>query len=178
VTRCLRLLLIALLLFGPIASMPFAKSGFAQTADLPSDPFDLTDEEVDILQSLAARREELAEKERALEARADLLRAAEARVEQKIATLETLKRDIETLVSAHRAESRERIAGLVKIYASMKAKEAARILADMEMPVLLPVMRAMPARNAAAILAEMKPKQAETITVRMAATDSLPIARD
>jgi len=99
-------------------------------------------------------------------------------VAQKIAALEALKQEIETLVAAHRAESRDRIDGLVKIYATMKPKEAARILADMEMPVLIPVMQAMPARNAAAILAEMQPQKAESITVQMAATDDFPIAGD
>ena len=154
------------------------QSAAVRTADLPSDPFDLTDEEIDILQSLAARREALAERERALDARADLLKAAEARLEQRIEALESLKKDVESLVAAHRAESVERIAGLVKIYASMKPKEAAPILAGMELSVLIPVMQAMPARNAAAILAEMRPQQAENITVEMAATDGLPAARD
>jgi len=157
---------------------PTGSAAALQTADLPSDPFDLTDEEIDILQALAVRREALAEKERDLAARADLLKAAEARVAQKIAALEALKQEIETLVAAHRAESRDRIDGLVKIYATMKPKEAARILADMEMPVLIPVMQAMPARNAAAILAEMQPQKAESITVQMAATDDFPIAGD
>ena len=183
-----RRFLALLLLAGCCVAPPLGAPAFAQsadlstaemkTADLPSDPFDLTDEEIDILQSLAARREALAERERALDARADLLQAAEVRVAEKIAALEALKQEIETLAAAQRAESRERIAGLVKIYTAMRPKEAARILADMEIPVVIPVLQAMPPRNAAAILAEMQPGQAESITVQMAATDDFPIARD
>ena len=150
----------------------------AQRAALPQDPFDLTDEDIDLLQALSARREALDRREQAIDQRAALLKAAEARLERKITAFEALRREIEDLVERHSAESQERIAGLVKIYVTMKPKDAARIFSEMETPVLLQVVGAMPERSAAAILAEMDPQQAKSITVALAEIDALPLSRE
>ena len=149
-----------------------------QTTTLSPDPFHLSDEELDLLQSLAERRQQLERRERRIDQRGALLSAAEARVERKIAELETLKVIIEGLLEQHEAQSNKRIASLVKIYSSMKAKDAARILEELDSAVLLQVMRQMPERVSAGILAEMSAERAKTITVELAEANTLPLVRE
>jgi flagellar motility protein MotE (MotC chaperone) len=149
-----------------------------QTTTLSPDPFHLSDEEFDLLQSLAERRQQLERRERRIDQRGALLSAAETRVEKKIAELETLKATIEGLLEQHEAQSNKRIASLVKIYSSMKPKDAARILEELDSVVLLQVIRQMPERVSAGILAEMSAKRAKTITVELAEANTLPMVRE
>ena len=58
---------------------------------LPTDPFALTDSEIELLQALSERRAELDRREAEFETREALLTAAETRIEQKIAELEELQ---------------------------------------------------------------------------------------
>src|SRR3546814_4430099 len=53
---------------------------------------------------------------------------------------------------------------LVKIYESMKPKDAARIFEELDMEVLLEVVERMKERKTAPILAEMNPERAKTVT--------------
>ena len=149
-----------------------------QTTTLSPDPFHLSDEEFDLLQSLAERRQQLERRERRIDQRGALLSAAETRVEKKIAELETLKATIEGLLEQHEAQRNKRIASLVKIYSSMKPKDAARILEELDSVVLLQVIRQMPERISAGILAEMSAKRAKTITVELAEANTLPMVRE
>jgi flagellar motility protein MotE (MotC chaperone) len=149
-----------------------------QTTTLSPDLFHLSDEEFDLLESLAERRQQLERRERRIDQRGALLSAAETRVEKKIAELETLKETIEGLLEQHQAQSNKRIASLVKIYSSMKPKDAARIFEELESVVLLQVIRQMPERVSAGILAEMSAKRAKTITVELAEANSLPMVRE
>ena len=149
-----------------------------QTTTLSPDPFHMSDEEFDLLQSLAERRQQLERRERRIDQRGALLSAAETRVEKKIAELEALKETIEGLLEQHDAQRDKRIASLVKIYSSMKPKDAARILEELDSVVLLQVIRQMPERVSAGILAEMSAKRAKTITVELAEANTLPMVRE
>ena len=62
------------------------------------DPFDYTDEEVDVLQQLAKRREELDLRARQLDEREALIQAAEQRMDQKMAELKALQATVEDLL--------------------------------------------------------------------------------
>ncbi len=57
---------------------------------------------------------------------------------------------------------------IVKIYETMKPKDAARILADLEMRILLGIMESMKERKSAPILAAMEPKRAREVTEELA----------
>ncbi len=65
-------------------------------------------------------------------------------------------------------EQEKQIESLVKIYESMKAKDAAVIFNTLEMPVLLNVVQRMRANNAAGVLSEMQPDRAREITHELA----------
>jgi flagellar motility protein MotE (MotC chaperone) len=63
---------------------------------------------------------------------------------------------------------------LVRIYESMKPPEAARIFSNLDMPVLLQVVRQMKPARSAAILAEMPPERAKEVTTALSQKFELP----
>jgi flagellar motility protein MotE (MotC chaperone) len=147
-------------------------------SDLPADPFALTDSEIELLQALSERRAELDRREAELETREALLSAAETRIEDKIAELEQLQGVIEGLLVQHDEQEAAQMQSLVKIYESMKPKDAARIFDDLEMPVLLDVIDLMKERKTAPILAEMNPTKAQDVTLELAQRRELPLPRE
>ncbi len=141
------------------------------------DPYEMTDEEIELLQQLSARREEIDRLYRELEQREALLGATEQRVTEKIAELEALRKSIESLVVQHDEQGESRLRSLVKIYESMKPKEAARIFEDLDLIVLLEVIDRMKERKTAPILARMTPGRARNITLELARRRDLPVTR-
>lgn len=112
--------------------------------------------EVDVLTSLAKRRAKLDARAKALDMRANLLTAAEKRVDAKIADLKALKQQIQSLLGQRDEAERKQVAALVKVYASMKPRDAARIFNSLNQPVLLDVARHMKPDALAPIMAAMK----------------------
>lgn len=143
----------------------------------PRDPFSLTDEEINLLQSLSERREEIEQRGRALDQREVLLKAAESRIDEKVAELEALRKSIEGLLEEHDEETEAQMKSLVKIYEAMKPKDAARIFEQLDLAVLLDVIERMKERKTAPILAKMDPERAKTITLELAQRRTLPIAK-
>lgn len=141
------------------------------------DPFSLTDEEINLLQSLSERREEIEQRGRALDQREVLLKAAESRIDEKVAELEALRKSIEGLLEEHDEETEAQMKSLVKIYEAMKPKDAARIFEQLDMVVLLDVIERMKERKTAPILAKMDPERAKTITLELAQRKTLPVAK-
>jgi flagellar motility protein MotE (MotC chaperone) len=133
----------------------------ARIMNLPSDPFSLSDEEIELLQSLAERRKELDLRANQLERRESLLLAVERRIDEKVARLKALQRSIQS-------ESENQYKSLVKIYENMKPKDAARIFEELNMAVLLPVTERMKERKLAAVLAKMNTTKAMTLTTQLA----------
>ncbi|HXY99736.1 MAG TPA: hypothetical protein VEI03_07020 [Stellaceae bacterium] len=150
----------------PAAAPAAAPAG----ADKPQavDPLTMSPSEVELLQKLSERRAELEKRAAALSQREVLLQATEKRIDEKIARLETLQKDIGGIVDKQNEEDQARIKSLVKIYETMKPAEAARILGQLDMPVLLGVLEHMKERNAAPILAAMDPSKAKTVTQALA----------
>ncbi len=147
-------------------------------ASLPADPFSLTDTEIELLQALARRRETIDLRERELESREALLAAAETRIDEKIASLETLQTQIESLLVQYDEQEERQMASLVKIYEAMKPKEAARIFERLDMSVLLDVVERMKERKASAVLAKMDPAKAKSVTLELAQRRELPLPRE
>ncbi|MGM0560690.1 MAG: MotE family protein [Pseudomonadota bacterium] len=139
------------------------------------DPFSMTETEIELLQSLAGRRQELDQREKILEEKEVLLKAAETRVEEKIAHLEEMQGKVEALLGQHDDEEQKKLDNLVAIYEKMKPKDAARIFEQLDMEVLLAVVTRMKERITAPILAEMRPDRAQQITVRMAERQDMPV---
>ena len=141
----------------------------------PIDPFSLTDSEIELLQKLAERREEIEMRAVEVERRATLLSAAETRIEDRIAELKVLQGRIEELLQLRDEQEEAQLRSLVKIYQNMKPKDAARIFEELEMPVLLEVIDRRSERKSAPILAKMKPSKAKSVTVQLAERHKVPL---
>ena len=150
----------------------------SQITDISNDIFEMTDEELVLLQSLSQRREELEQRAREIDEREVLLKAAEQRIDQRIGELERLQASIEALLVEHDEQTEAQMQSLVKIYESMKPKDAARIFEELDLDVLLEVIERMKERKTAPILAQMNPQRAKTVTLELAQRRELPIPRE
>lgn len=147
----------------------------AQAAnDEKVDPFSLGKSQIELLQDLAKRREELEAREQTLILREGLLAAAEHRIEGKIEELKTVKVEIEALIKVYDEQEEKEIGELVSIYEKMKPKDAARIFDQLDMDVLLDVLQRMKASKTAPVLAAMDSNRAQEITVRIAERRQMP----
>jgi flagellar motility protein MotE (MotC chaperone) len=146
--------------------------------DASDDPLSMSNEEIELLQQLGERRQRLNAREEALNERESLIKAAEKRLEDKIADLEALKSTIEDLLVKYDEQEDKQLTRLVNIYEKMKADDAARIFEDLEMPILLKVVDRMNERKTAPILAEMESAKAQALTLKLAERRDLPIPRE
>jgi flagellar motility protein MotE (MotC chaperone) len=148
----------------PPAAAPEAELGRAAAID----PLSMSQAEVDLLQRLSARRTEIDQRAAEVSQREILLQAAETRIDEKIAKLAALEKEIGGIVDQHNEEDAARVKSLVKIYETMKPHDAARIFEQLDMAVLLGVVEHMKERNAAPILASMESARARAVTLALA----------
>lgn len=139
-------------------------------------PFDYSDSEIELLQSLAARRNALEMREAVLAEREALIAAAEKRMDEKLAELKAVEAQIQAALGARQATD-EQMASLVKIYETMKPKDAARIFDQLDFAILVEVVGRMREMKSASVLAAMDPEKAKLVTVALAArADQPPLA--
>ncbi len=129
---------------------------------------------VDVMGSFTRRRAELDARERSLVMRENVLKAGEARVDQKIADIKALQAQMQSLLTQRDAKQDAQIASLVKTYSAMKPKDAARIFNSLDDKVLLPVAKGMKSDVLAPVLAAMNSDAAQKLTEKLAALLKLP----
>jgi flagellar motility protein MotE (MotC chaperone) len=127
-----------------------------------------------VLKELKTRREELDSRDNRLNQRDALLQVTERRIEEKIAELDALKIEIETLLGSQSEQEEARLQSLVKIYSGMKPKDAAAIFDNLDMKILLQVVGRMSERKTAPIMASMDIKKAQELTTLLAQQIQLP----
>jgi flagellar motility protein MotE (MotC chaperone) len=132
------------------------------------DPLQMTPEEIDELQQLSARRVELDRRAAELSEREVLMQAAEKRIDEKIGKLQSLQKSIESDVKQKNDEENTRVQSLAHMYEQMKPADAARILGQLDVPVLLTVLDNIREQKAAPILAAMDPAKAKAVTLALA----------
>jgi flagellar motility protein MotE (MotC chaperone) len=135
---------------------------------------DLADTELQVLERLGDRREELEQFAADLAMREKLVEAAEKRLEIRIAELQDLEAEVNALVEKKKQMDDEQFQSLVAMYETMKSKEAATIFDQLGIDVLVRLVQAMNPRKMAPILADMSPEKAELLTVRLANIDPEP----
>ncbi|MEQ9199445.1 MAG: hypothetical protein RLN80_05610 [Rhodospirillales bacterium] len=144
----------------------------------PVDPglstLNLTQTEIDTLQQLAARREELEQRERQIDRRHDLLSAAETRIDRKIVELKELQTVIDGLLVKHDEQQLRELRRAVKTYESMKPKDAAAIFNTMDMITLLSIAEQMREAKLAPVMASMTIEKANELTVKLLDGRNLP----
>lgn len=147
-----------------------AKSDNPNVSNTPGEISDrrFTTVEIELLQKLSRRREELDTWESNLQIKEATLGATEKRIDDKIAQVEAMKKAVsEALAEYNKIEDTE-ISSLVKIYENMKPVDAARIFDELDRPILLLIVDRMSEKKASPILAAMDSKRAKTLTVDLA----------
>jgi flagellar motility protein MotE (MotC chaperone) len=134
--------------------------------------------EVDVVNSLSKRRRELDKREGQLTTQANMIAAAEQRVDAKIAQLKQLQAQITQLLGQRDDAQKAQVTALVKTYSIMKPKDAARIFNNLPDEVLVPVARDMKSDQLALVLASMNPDNAKALTIKLANRLVLPQATD
>jgi flagellar motility protein MotE (MotC chaperone) len=128
----------------------------------------VTDGERAVLLELRQRRQELDTREAAVAARESLLAATEQKLTARVDELQALQKKLEALDAARRQREDASWQGLVKVYETMKPRDAAVIFNDLDMPVLLQVADRMKESKAAPILAAMQADKAREVTTQLA----------
>lgn len=151
-----------------------AKTAKKKTVGDAFDPTSVTQAEFQVLQRLAQRRAELDKLRRDLALREKLLGATEKKLNAKLEELNGLKSQIQNLLKKHDKEQEAKLKSLVKIYETMKPKNAARIFEKLEMEILLDVVERMREAKTSLIFAAMDPSKAKAVTSRLAERRELP----
>lgn len=128
----------------------------------------LSPAELQVLQSLGARRGQLEQREQDLNVQLALLAAAEAKLDAKLKQMNTLKAEVQGLMTQADQKEEAETNRLVKVFESMKAKDAAPRMELLDDSVRLPIAAKMKERVLSAILAEMKPAEAKRLTEALA----------
>lgn len=121
-----------------------------------------------ILQRLSERRLELDEIARELQVRDTLLQAKEKRIEEKVRELKEVEAKIVAATRKKDEMEDARLKGLVTMYESMKAKDAARIFERLDIALATEVAQQISPRRMSEIMAQMSPQAAERLTVELA----------
>jgi flagellar motility protein MotE (MotC chaperone) len=121
-----------------------------------------------ILERLSDRRQQLDARDEELAMRENLLKAAEKRVEAKVAELKALEAKVKNALDQRDETEAKRFKGIVAMYENMKPKDAARIFDRLDMKILVDVSTQMKPATMSAILAQMSPEAAERLTVELA----------
>jgi flagellar motility protein MotE (MotC chaperone) len=135
--------------------------------DKPREP-PLTATERSLLLELRQRREELDARETVLAERESVLTAAQQKLSDRVAELVSLQQRLEALDADRKRQDDASWQGLVKLYETMKPRDAATIFNELSMSVLVQVMDRMKDAKAASILAAMNPEKARLVTQELA----------
>ncbi len=121
-----------------------------------------------LLERLQDRRHELDSRARELDIRENLLKAAEKRLDAKLAELKSVEGQINTDIAKKDEAEAARLKGLVTMYENMKPREAAKIFDRLDLGILFDVSTQINPRKMGDILAQMSPESAERLTVEIA----------
>jgi flagellar motility protein MotE (MotC chaperone) len=162
----------------PAEAPPAAKKPGADAVNPPKDPGGTpvmidasrpsSPAERAILERLQERRQEIEARGRELEIRDGLMKAAEMRLEARIAELKTLEARVTAAVQAKDDADAARFKGLVSMYENMKPKDAAKIFDRLDLTILVQVTSLINPRKMSDILGLMSAEAAERLTVELA----------
>lgn len=124
--------------------------------------------ETAVLERLRDRKQELDARTRELDMRENLIKAAEKRLEAKVAELKDTEAKVNAMLGNRDKAQAQRFNSIVSMYENMKPKEAARIFERLDMAILVDVSTKINPRKMADILAQMSPDAAERLTVELA----------
>ncbi|MDX5382729.1 MAG: hypothetical protein LPJ92_06895 [Rhodobacterales bacterium] len=142
-----------------------------EAAPLPGPPEGTPDE---MLAAIAAERALLEDQQARLAARAAEIDLAKEMLTIETARLEELKQEVEALLERASMSHVADVDRLVALYSNMKPKDAAAIMDDLDLEVMVTVLGTMPERNAAPILAALNPVRARAVSLILLERAKLP----
>ena len=95
-------------------------------------------------------------------------------VKESIDELKKIEGSIRNLLGQHDKQEKKKLLSLVRVYESMKPKDAARIFEELDLNVVVDVAELMEERRLAPVLASMDPVKAKTITIEIRTRRKLP----
>jgi flagellar motility protein MotE (MotC chaperone) len=127
-----------------------------------------TGDEVKLLKELSRRRQELDRYHQQLILKESLLKSTDEKIEKKISELKQMEVRISDLMLQLEDKSNVRIKSLAKIYENMKSQDAAKIFDELDMPILLEIIRNMKEPKVGPIIAQMNPSKAKEVSLEFA----------
>jgi len=124
--------------------------------------------EIAVLERLQERRAELETRAKEIEMRESLLKAAEKRLEGRVAELRDLEARVNNSLQQRDEAEAARFKNVVTMYENMKPKDAAKIFDRLDVKMLVEVAKEINPRRMSDILAQMSPDAAQQLTVELA----------
>ena len=128
----------------------------------------LSPAELQVLQSLQTRRGQIDDREKDLDTEVQLLAAAEAKLDGKLKSMNSLKGDIQALMGQADVKTQAEVDRLTVVYSKMKPQDAAAVMAQLDDKVRLPIAAAMKPAVLSAILGKMGTAEAKDLTEKLA----------
>jgi flagellar motility protein MotE (MotC chaperone) len=147
----------------------------AQTTAPP--PTHAIAETADLAVEIRRREIAVAEREAALEDRATLVAAAQARLEAQITTLEETEQQLAATMALADRAAEDDIARLVTVFEAMGAEESAAVFAEMAPDFAAGFLGRLRPETAAAILSNLEPRHAYGLSALIAGRNAL-VPRD
>lgn len=145
----------------PATNAQCAAPSFAEMAGLSQD-------EVQVLQALGARRMALDQRATSLETEDALMNAAQQRLDERLVELRRLESTVQELLGQLDEAQEQRLTSLVDVYQRMRAKDAATVFDGLDDEVLVQVASRMRQQNLAEVMGRMSPERARRLTTMLA----------
>ena len=129
---------------------------------------ELTQAELDVLQSLRSRREALDAREAELALRESMIAAAQHNLEGRLEEWRRLEARVSGLLERFESERSEELERLASFYEKMKPKDAARVFNELDMPYLIEIVGRMKDARVAEIIGKMDTIKAMGLTMELA----------
>ncbi len=126
-----------------------------------------TQSEIAILQELAERREALDIRSQEIDKKAIQLKVAEDEIDKKLKQLKEYENRLQKLINQYNDKEKAQLDSLVKMYSTMKPKDAARIFNTFELDILVAILKEMKPSTSSAILSQMNALKAKAVTTEL-----------
>lgn len=126
------------------------------------------DEEMELITQLRQRRESLETRATQLDLQEQLLSSTEKRINDKIGQLQQLEDRIKSHLRLFEEKETEQLQSIVRIYETMKPKEAAPRFEALSLQTQLDLVQLMNTRKVAALMENMTPRKASVLTTELA----------
>ncbi len=149
-------------------SQILARSDNTAAVPAPAAPgSSFTQSEIAILQELAERREALDIRSQEIDRKAIQLKVAEDEIDKKLKQLQAYEAKLQKLINEYNAKEKAQLDSLVKMYSTMKPKDAARIFNTFDLDILVAILKEMKPSVSSAILAQMNALKAKAVTTEL-----------